>query len=142
MSPPPNSSLSQRITDQISPKRYHLDLGHGCAGLLEEVWRVKPKLHVFGHTHWGHGQEAAYFDRCQLAYESLMARPKRGPLSDLWPGAAWGDAFGVLWHGVSSILWQRLMLGPGSNNGALFVNAAVMYGNTGKAKDRAQVIEL
>ncbi len=40
----------------------------------------------------------------------------------------------MVWYGVSSILWQRLMLGPGSNNGALFVNAAVMYGNTGEVK--------
>ncbi|KAH8889663.1 calcineurin-like phosphoesterase [Thozetella sp. PMI_491] len=125
-----------------TPPRYHMDLGLGCAGLLKEVWRVKPKLHVFGHVHWGHGKQAVFFDQCQLAYESLMARPKKGPIHDLLPSASWWDAFDVVWYGVKSILWQYLMLGPGSNNGAMFVNAAVMYGNTGKVKPRVQIIEL
>lgn len=44
------------ITD--GPPRAHLDLLIlGCSGLLAEVWRLRPALHVFGHVHDGHGEE-------------------------------------------------------------------------------------
>jgi Icc-related predicted phosphoesterase len=29
----------------------------GCQELIKAILRVKPKLHVFGHIHGGHGQE-------------------------------------------------------------------------------------
>ncbi|KAL2167767.1 hypothetical protein VTG60DRAFT_827 [Thermothelomyces hinnuleus] len=125
-----------------TPPAYHLDLGLGCAGLLDEVWRVKPKLHVFGHVHYGHGKEAVYYDECQRAYESLMARPAAGPLRDLVSVARWRDAFNVLWYGVASILWKWIMLGPGTNNGALMVNASLMYGNSGRLRNPAIVVDL
>ncbi|SPQ23751.1 031c68b4-9375-49ab-9189-0b415b5ab89a [Thermothielavioides terrestris] len=125
-----------------TPPRHHLDLGLGCAGLLDEVWRVKPKLHVFGHVHWGHGTEAVYYDECQRAYESLMSRPARGLFYDLIPSMRWVDAFNVLYYGVGNILWKWIMLGPGSNNGALMANASVMYGNTGKLGNPAIVVDL
>jgi Icc-related predicted phosphoesterase len=35
------------------------DVGHhhvGCQDLLDAVTRIKPKLHVFGHIHCGHGR--------------------------------------------------------------------------------------
>ncbi|KAK3687528.1 calcineurin-like phosphoesterase [Podospora appendiculata] len=125
-----------------TPPRHHLDLDLGCAGLLEEVWRVKPKLHVFGHVHWGHGREPVYYDECQRAYESLMARPRRGPIYDLLPNPGWVDALCVLWYGLNSVVWKWIMLGPGANNGGLMVNAAVMYGNTGKVRNPATVVDL
>jgi predicted phosphodiesterase len=40
------------ILDQ-TPQGEHV----GCADLKEAVERVKPKLHVFGHIHHGHGME-------------------------------------------------------------------------------------
>lgn len=34
-----------------SPPKHHLDLGGlGDSFLLQELWRIRPKLHVFGHT--------------------------------------------------------------------------------------------
>ncbi|KAA8630115.1 hypothetical protein SMACR_00974 [Sordaria macrospora] len=68
-----------------TPPRHHLDLDLGCAGLLAELWRVKPKLHVFGHIHWGAGSEAVYYDECQRAYESLMARGADVPFPPAFP---------------------------------------------------------
>lgn len=161
------------------PKAFHRDLSQGCTGILSEIWRVKPKLHIFGHVHWGSGTEPFYFDECQRAYESLMSRPSPLPSSSstswwtwlltlgpfgLGPllsefflpfvlinkesRAAWKDALGVIWYGVNSVLWKWIMEGPGSNNGGLFVNAAVMYGNTGRlrrprrGKKIAVVVEL
>ncbi|KAK4166035.1 putative rhamnogalacturonate lyase C [Cladorrhinum sp. PSN259] len=124
------------------PPRHHRDLGLGCDGLLEEVWRVKPKLHVFGHTHWGNGREAVYFDECQRAYETLLSKPARGFIWDFIPSGRWKDAFNILKFGMSSLLWKWIMLGPGSNNGGLMVNVAVMYGNTGKLKNPVTVVDL
>ncbi|EAQ88246.1 hypothetical protein CHGG_04865 [Chaetomium globosum CBS 148.51] len=125
-----------------TPPRHHLDLGLGCAGLLDEVWRVKPKLHVFGHTHYGYGKEAVYYDECQRAYESLMSRPQRGPFYDMIPSARWTDAFNVFWYGVSNILWKWIMLGPGTNNGGLMANVSLMYGNSGKLRNPVTVVDL
>lgn len=110
--------------------------------MLHEVWRVKPKLHVFGHVHYGYGKEAVYYDECQLAYESLMSRPQKGPFYDMVPSARWTDAFNVLWYGVSSILWKWIMLGPGTNNGGMMANASLMYGNSGKLRNPVTVVDL
>ena len=79
-----------------------------------------------------------------------MSRPSKGPIHDFFPllypsGSgigAWRDAFYVIWYGVNSILWKWLMQGPGSNNGGLFVNAAVTYGNTGRTGNKVVVLEL
>ncbi|EAA33173.1 Metallo-dependent phosphatase [Neurospora crassa] len=186
-----------------TPPRHHLDLGLGCAGLLAELWRVKPKLHVFGHVHWGAGREAVYYDECQRAYESLMARGADVPFPPAFPSIfsfpasvsalsqsasqnrqeprskmqekqkptnlvnilmlpvyfgltlslyfvkvferVWMDSMDaarVIWHGITAVVWKWVMQGPGSNNGALLVNASVTYGNTGKVINPVQVVEL
>ncbi|KAL8348356.1 hypothetical protein RB598_001588 [Gaeumannomyces tritici] len=126
-----------------TPPRHHLDLGLGCAGLLEEVWRVRPRLHVFGHVHSGAGRQAVFFDDAQRAFERLMARPKRGLILDLFtPHAGWLDAVKVLLYGVNAVLFKWIMLGPGSNNGSVMINAAQMYRNTGKMGNSIQVVDL
>jgi hypothetical protein len=124
-----------------TPPRHHLDLNLGCAGLLEEIWRVKPRLHVFGHVHSGHGREFVFWDNGQRAYERLMGR-KGGILLDVIPSFAWLDSFRVLWYGIKGILWQKLMVGPGGGNGCLLVNAAVVYQSTTDVGNPVQVVEL
>ncbi|KAK1719674.1 Metallo-dependent phosphatase-like protein, partial [Colletotrichum lupini] len=55
-----------------APPKGHMDdpRGHwGCEMLLAEVWRARPRLHVFGHVHCGRGREAVAFDGLQAAYE-------------------------------------------------------------------------
>jgi len=37
------------------PPKGYFDDGYGCPSLLDRVKIVKPKLHVFGHIHQGHG---------------------------------------------------------------------------------------
>ncbi|KAK3682201.1 Metallo-dependent phosphatase-like protein [Podospora appendiculata] len=55
------------------PPRAHLDLLNlGCGHLLRELWRVRPRLHVFGHVHEGHGTEWVRFDGLQEAYERAV----------------------------------------------------------------------
>ena len=126
------------------PPRFHLDLGTlGCPSLLTELWRVRPKLHVFGHVHWGHGRRAMHFDACQEAYEALMSRPSRGPIWDFFPNGGWIDAVKVVVYGVHSVIFKWLMLGPGGNtSGSLLVNAALMKGNSGKLGNPVQIVDL
>lgn len=103
---------------------------------------MKPKLHVFGHVHWGAGRESAYYDECQKAYETVMAGPRKGLWHDLLPGPHWTNAFRVVYYGLNCILWKWVMQGPGSNNAGLMVNAGQMYGNTGKLGGKVQVVDL
>lgn len=119
-----------------------MDLNLGCASLLHEVWRVRPKLHVFGHVHWGHGRESVFYDDCQRAYETLVSRPKKGLLRDLLPNSDWKEALKILCYGASSLLWKWVMAGPGSNNAGLMINAAQIHGNTGKLGNKVQVVDL
>ncbi|KAJ5917271.1 hypothetical protein N7466_010825 [Penicillium verhagenii] len=57
-----------------SPPLAHLDLlGFGCPYLLQTLWRVRPKLHVFGHVHEGYGTDWVLFDGLQGAYERTVA---------------------------------------------------------------------
>jgi len=119
--------ISTDVLVTHTPPRHHLDLDLGCSGLLEEIWRVKPRLHVFGHIHSGHGRQAVFWDKGQAAYERLMSRSKRGIVADLIPGSSWIDALAVVWHGVKGVLWQYLMVGRKGANGGLLVNAAIAY---------------
>ncbi|KAJ5715282.1 uncharacterized protein N7483_012463 [Penicillium malachiteum] len=39
----------------------------------DALWRVRPRLHVFGHIHEGAGAESLSFDKLQSAYERTLA---------------------------------------------------------------------
>jgi hypothetical protein len=119
--------MSTDVLITHSPPRYHLDNDLGCAGLLNEIWRVKPRLHVFGHIHAGHGREAVFWDNGQAAYEQIMAHRKAGILMDCLPSVAWLGTLKVVWYGVKGIVWQHLMVGPKGSNGGLLVNAALAH---------------
>jgi hypothetical protein len=45
----------------------------GCHHLFQELWRVQPLLHIFGHAHEGHGHERVVFDKLQRAYERTLS---------------------------------------------------------------------
>jgi hypothetical protein len=53
------------------PLRAHLDLLKGCPYLLRTLWRVRPKLHVFGHIHEGAGVE--WSGLCSVVYRLRMS---------------------------------------------------------------------
>lgn len=125
-----------------SPPRHHLDINLGCRSLLDEIWKVKPRLHVFGHIHSGHGREAVFWDKGQEAYEGLMERKSRGLIKDFIPSLAWVDATRVIWYGLKGILWQRLMVGPAGGNGGLMINAAVVNQSSTDAGNPVEVVDL
>jgi predicted phosphodiesterase len=56
------------------PPLAHRDLlKFGCPYLLQALWRVRPRLHVFGHIHEGSGTEWMLFDGLQEAFERTVA---------------------------------------------------------------------
>ena len=58
-----------------TPPAYHLDVENkkhlGCLGLLDEIWRIKPQLHVFGHIHGGRGVERVTWGFEQRVFEGI-----------------------------------------------------------------------
>ena len=65
-----------------APPRYHLDIdGYGSDNLLKELWRIRPRLHVFGHIHGGYGKQVLTFDMFQATYE--RTRQGHGGISAL-----------------------------------------------------------
>lgn len=126
-----------------TPPRHHLDLSLGCSGLLKEIWRVKARLHVFGHVHSGHGRQYIFWDEGQRAYERLLDRKNQsGLLADFIPSAAWVDALKVIWYGIKGVLWQYLMVGPGRGGGGILINAAVVYRSTTQVGNVPEVIDI
>ena len=142
---PPWQDTIPHSTDVLithTPPKHHLDVGLGCSGLLEEVWKVKPRLHICGHIHSGHGREALFWDEGQAAYERLMTRGNSGFIRDMIPSAAWVDAFKVMWHGIRGILWQYLMVGQKGANGSMLINAALTWQSTSRLGNSPEVVDL
>ncbi|KAK4244289.1 Metallo-dependent phosphatase-like protein [Corynascus novoguineensis] len=94
------------------PPRAHLDLLQlGCTHLLRELWRVRPRLHVFGHVHEEAGTEWLHFDELQDALERTVL------------------AGGGLWNLLRMVktFVQSLLRSPAEAK-CLLVNAAVVGG--------------
>ena len=125
-----------------TPPRHHLDLpvGMGCEYLLKEVWRVRPKAHIFGHVHAGYGRESVFWDEGQAAYERICGRDGAGLLWDLVSVSAWIDALRVLWYGLVGIMWTRVW--GGVNDGGVMVNASLAFRSTGKLGNAPQIVDI
>lgn len=94
------------------PPKGHLDAEQlGCKYLLDELWRKKPRLHVFGHVHEGHGVEWVQFDGLQKAYENTVI------------------AGGGLWN-LGRVLLEFFVarFASSKESRALFVNPAMVGG--------------
>ncbi|KAF2149247.1 Metallo-dependent phosphatase [Myriangium duriaei CBS 260.36] len=94
------------------PPRGHLDLlTYGCTNLLGELWRVRPRLHVFGHVHEGYGSEWIRFDDLQKAYECTVVA--NGGIGNLC---------------LTTAACIRSLFGPPARGKCLLVNAAMVGG--------------
>ncbi|RYO79115.1 hypothetical protein DL766_005247 [Monosporascus sp. MC13-8B] len=94
------------------PPRAHLDLLNlGCVHLLRELWRVRPRLHVFGHIHEGAGTELVRFDSLQEAYERTVA--------------AGGGVVNLM---RTAILFVGAFMCPAAETKSLLVNASIVGG--------------
>ena len=78
-----SSPLEADVFISHAPPRYHLDVdGYGEERLLRELWRIRPRLHIFGHIHGGYGSEVLGYDNFTAAYESI--RRKTGGIGALF----------------------------------------------------------
>lgn len=125
-----------------TPPRHHLDLpaGLGCDYLSKEVWRVRPKVHIFGHVHAGYGREHVFWDDTQRVYETLCSREAQGVARDMVAISAWLDLIRLTVYGVLGILWSRVWGRDGG--GTVMINAALMYKSTGRLENRAQIVDI
>ncbi|KAK4697803.1 hypothetical protein P7C71_g318, partial [Lecanoromycetidae sp. Uapishka_2] len=94
------------------PPRFHLDVaGYGDENLLKELWRTRPRLHVFGHVHEGYGQDFIAYDRFETRYEGVCR------------GSA---GFTTLVKMLGQLIWFRWS--SRAAKGTVLVNAAIVGG--------------
>ena len=125
-----------------TPPRHHLDLpwGVGCEFLRRETWRVRPRVHVCGHVHAGHGREKVFWDESQKVFEKLCKRGEKGVLRDVVALWAWLDLVRLAIFGALGVLWSRVW--GGDDSGGIIVNAALMYCNSGQARNPPEVVDI
>lgn len=121
------------------PPAWHLDVfGLGCKHLLRECWRVKPKLHIFGHAHTGRGNEMVHWDDCQKTYELLCERNSQASFfSSVLSIFNWLHLFRLMFYGVRSVVWNRIW--GGGDDASVLINTALMYQSSGKLGNEPQV---
>jgi len=124
-----------------TPPRWHKDLpvGLGCEWLLKEIWRVRPRLHVFGHIHADPGAETVLWDTCQVGYERICMRCSKGLLAGLLNPPNWIDLTLLCLRSLRNLAWSRLWGGE-TSEASTMVNAALMSQETGKLVREPQVI--
>ena len=136
-----------------TPPKHHLDLfpaSLGCEHLLAELWRARPRVHVFGHVHagrsdwsgrWRNGRQVLRWDARQSALERALRRPEGfvRALLDPW---AWLDVGRWVGAAVAAVLWDRVWSGDGSRRTTTLVHASLMYNNTGQLRNPPQVVDV
>lgn len=112
-----------------SPPRFHLDVaGWGDKFLLGELWRIQPRLHVFGHIHEGYGRATLVYDQFEYLYEQVSAGTA-GVLSLLQ---------------MALLLLMSLLLTGADRNvkRTMLVNASVVGGLMDEKQRTVQVVRL
>ncbi|KAH9240051.1 hypothetical protein K456DRAFT_1745983 [Colletotrichum gloeosporioides 23] len=117
-----------------APPKGHMDDPRGnwgCEMLLRELWRVRPRLHVFGHVHCGHGVEAVGFDEVQGAWEDVVL--------DVSKGGRGFMAFARMVRACIGVWWRGGRRGRGAT---VLVNAAVVGGLGDRLVREAAVVRI
>ncbi|GKT51563.1 putative Rho-type GTPase-activating protein 4 [Colletotrichum spaethianum] len=126
-----------------APPKGHMDDPRGnwgCEFLLREVWRTRPRLHVFGHVHCGHGREAVAFDALQEAYEDVVLREAVAKESrGLRPWVEGWMALGMCFAAWASVWWNG---GRRTKGETVLVNAAVVGGIKDRLVREAIVVRI
>lgn len=126
--------FSGRIDDEIDilithmPPLHHLDLnGLGDEFLLQEIWRVRPKLHVFGHAYAGYRQQLMRYDRLQRLYEQACA------------GAGYFRLFEI---NVAFVLLAFKSMDDFENQSTWMINASIVGGSRDGIRRKPHVLLL
>ncbi len=86
------------------------------------------------------GKTLARWDESQRTLEHALSRPD-GLFRGLLDPRSWLDVVKVCFYGMSGVLWERLM-GGDSPQPTTMVLASLMYNNTGKLGNPAQVVDI
>ncbi|KAH7135151.1 Metallo-dependent phosphatase-like protein [Dendryphion nanum] len=131
-----------------APPRNYLDAAHGvthmgCDGLLKELWRSKPRLHVFGHIHSGRGRMVLRWDIAQAAYERACERNrwKSWGIFEVLNIFALIDLLLVLMFGTWGFVKSYTRLDRAEKRTVL-VNAAMQYDEKGNSIAPVQRFQL
>jgi hypothetical protein len=124
-----------------TPPRFHRDLpvGLGCAWLLKETWRVRPRLHVFGHIHAAAGVESVPWDARQAIYERICEQCCEAKLGGVHIISNWLALWSLVFVCVRTTAWS-LLRRDDNQGGSIMVNAALMSQETGKLEQRPSVV--
>ena len=114
------------------PPFSHLDLGRtGCYALLATLWRVRPKLHVFGHIHAARGIEYLVWNEAQALCEDVCAGK-----------AGWGGFVRLVWCMAVGKLRARFGEMDKDKGQTILVNAAAVGGVRDDERKGAIVMEV
>ncbi|KAI0082671.1 Metallo-dependent phosphatase [Panus rudis PR-1116 ss-1] len=111
------------------PPAHHLDAGgRGCWALLQALWHVRPRLHVFGHCHDGYGTRVVNWSASQMAYERVCARR-----------AGWKGVLQIIFALLHVLVFGRPRLKEGDS---ILANASFVGGMRDEIRRDAVVVEL
>ncbi|KAF9222146.1 metallophosphoesterase domain-containing protein 1 [Gyrodon lividus] len=114
------------------PPFSHLDLGGtGCYALLSALWRIRPRLHIFGHIHAARGVECLAWDEAQRVYEDVCAGK-----------AGWGGLARLVWWAVVEKVRGYLWRGGKRWEKTVLVNAAAVGGMKDDQRRGAILVEI
>lgn len=123
------------LTDVVvthGPPFSHLDLSRmGCYALLAEMWRVRPRLHVFGHIHAARGIGYLAWDEAQALYEDICAGK-----------AGWRGLVTLVWWVAVDKLTAWFGRRDGDGGRTILVNAAAVNGLRDDERRGAIAVEI
>lgn len=121
-----------------TPPKYHLDWYYGtpegCPWLLQELWKVRPLLHVFGHVHTSYGAERVFWDDAEVRWENFCSYllglssqdQRRTALVHILQPRLWLGAVTIILSGLRSLLGTLFATHRAEAQSTLMVNAACM----------------
>ncbi|KAK0659133.1 Metallo-dependent phosphatase-like protein [Cercophora samala] len=130
---PPQDDL---IIVTHGPPKFYLDQRDfhraGCPYLLQEITRLRPRLHVFGHIHAAYGREDVILDKVREAHDDILI--------------GWGGWATLAWM-AALVGWTRVKraFGIGKTDAGrvtTFVNASAVGGRGNELTNEVVVIEL
>lgn len=107
--------------------------GLGCTGLLGEVWRVRPRVVVFGHVHSARG--GIWFDEVERCYRDILGARERGRR----PWWVWARLWVMGWWVLCGVV-MRVIGRRKQGDYCRLVNAAVLGGEDGRERREPIVV--
>lgn len=102
----------------------------GCPYLLNEISRIRPRLHVFGHIHAAYGREDVVLDAVRQAHDGVLIG------WDGWETIVWMLVL-MLWTRLNGAVFGRL-----DQRASTFVNASAVGVRNNELRNEPIVVEI